>query len=396
MRPGVGELMAGSSNGSPYPPTGAGPGGRLRVAAPLRDVRRERDRRARTGRACSPASPPPSPATRPSCSPASTSSSRSSRTCPTATPRRRPTRSPRCAPIDRADGTVSTPCTATSPTARPRSRCSPPSGSGVPFGFSVHALDLRKVEPAELRRRAAAAAVVVTCNTDAFAALGAEGVNAHLVPHGVDLDRFAPAAGAERDRHAHVRLLAVGRLVEKKGFPTLLDAMAQLTDSTVTLTIVGDGPDRAGARGADRAAGPRRPRHAARPHHPRRAARALPRRRRRGGPVGRRQPGRPRRPAQRRARGDGVRPPDRRERRRRDRERRHHRGRTACSSPPADAAALAGADPRAGADPQRRAALGAAARRTAEQRFELDRCSRRFCELLAEAFAPVIAGGTRS
>src|ERR1044072_3433404 len=37
---------------------------------------------------------------------------------------------------------------------------------GVPFGFSIHARDLRKVTPQALVQRANSAACVVTCNTD--------------------------------------------------------------------------------------------------------------------------------------------------------------------------------------------------------------------------------------
>jgi len=41
-----------------------------------------------------------------------------------------------------------------------------------------------------------------------------------------------------------VRLLAVGRLVEKKGFRVLLEALAEIDPDTWHLTIVGDGPER--------------------------------------------------------------------------------------------------------------------------------------------------------
>lgn len=265
---------------------------------------------------------------------------------------------------------------------------------GVPFGFSVHALDLRKVEPAELRRRAATAAVVVTCNTDALAALGAEGVNAHLVPHGVDLQRFVPAAAVAAEPR-DVRLLAVGRLVEKKGFSTLLDAMALLADLDVDLTIVGDGPDRAALEsqiarlGLDRRVTLRgRTTHAELPGWYRDADVIVV-------------------PSVVDSRGDRDGLPN------------VVLEAMACGRPivasdvaaiasaitadvdgvlvaPADADALAGAIRAVGSDPIRRAALGTAARHTAEQRFELDRCSRRFCELLTEAFAPVAAGGARA
>jgi glycosyltransferase involved in cell wall biosynthesis len=111
---------------------------------------------------------------------------------------------------------------------------------GVPFGFSAHALDVRKVTRGELARRAAAAAVVVACNADVAAALRNAGAMPRLVGHGVDAERFAPN---ELHHGDGLRLLAVGRLVAKKGFDVLVDTMTRV-DPTVTLTIVGDGPER--------------------------------------------------------------------------------------------------------------------------------------------------------
>ena len=111
---------------------------------------------------------------------------------------------------------------------------------GVPFGFSIHARDFRKVAPEILAQRAQAAACVVACNTDVASDIRALGAQIHLLPHGVDLQRFTPCATAS---NGTLRLLAVGRLVEKKGFHFLIAALAGLK-IPFTLAIVGDGPER--------------------------------------------------------------------------------------------------------------------------------------------------------
>jgi len=114
---------------------------------------------------------------------------------------------------------------------------------GVPYGFSVHALDARKVPRQELRDRARRAAVVVTCNEDAAAEVEAAGIRPTLVRHGVDLAAFPATEPSARMPAGHdpVELLAVGRLVEKKGFDVLLEALSRL-DRPYRLRLVGDGP----------------------------------------------------------------------------------------------------------------------------------------------------------
>ncbi|MFQ5555415.1 MAG: glycosyltransferase [Acidimicrobiia bacterium] len=114
---------------------------------------------------------------------------------------------------------------------------------GVPFGFSAHARDVRKVPRRSLAERAAAARCVVACNHDVAATLEHHDATVDLVPHGVDLGRFSPGP-----RVAHhtgsMRLLAVGRLVEKKGFPVLLHAASRLVGTLdYRLRIIGDGPE---------------------------------------------------------------------------------------------------------------------------------------------------------
>ena len=110
----------------------------------------------------------------------------------------------------------------------------------VPFGFSVHARDARKVTADELSTRAQKASCVVACNADVAATMQRAGANAHLVPHGVDLSKFRVVPPAN---DGPFRILAVGRLVEKKGFRYLIEAAATFKFS-FTLRIVGYGPER--------------------------------------------------------------------------------------------------------------------------------------------------------
>jgi glycosyltransferase involved in cell wall biosynthesis len=120
----------------------------------------------------------------------------------------------------------------------------------VPYGFSIHARDARKVAPDELARRARAAACVVACNPDVARALDGAGVGVQLLPHGVDTERFRPQPVS---LSTPLRLLAVGRLVEKKGFGVLIQAAAQLS-FPFFLRIIGDGPERASLLAAIEAA----------------------------------------------------------------------------------------------------------------------------------------------
>ncbi len=110
---------------------------------------------------------------------------------------------------------------------------------GIRFGFSIHAKDARKVPPDVLGARARKAACVVACNRDVASELQNSGAKVHLLPHGVELDRFVPQPFPNMGA---LRLLAVGRLVEKKGFHVLIEAAAQLR-VPFQLDIVGEGPE---------------------------------------------------------------------------------------------------------------------------------------------------------
>jgi glycosyltransferase involved in cell wall biosynthesis len=111
---------------------------------------------------------------------------------------------------------------------------------GLPFGFSTHARDARKVTANELAERALSAACVIACNSDVATDIRSTGASVHLMPHGVDLGRFQPRRPpTERP----LRILAVGRLVEKKGFDVLIKACARLS-FPYCLRIIGEGSQR--------------------------------------------------------------------------------------------------------------------------------------------------------
>jgi glycosyltransferase involved in cell wall biosynthesis len=110
--------------------------------------------------------------------------------------------------------------------------------AGLPFSFTGHARDIYAghLNPKGwLRRKLLAARFVVTCteaNRRHLAAIAPE-AEIHLVYHGLNADfarlvrerRASRANGAAPER---LRVLAVGRMVAKKGFDQLVDACAEL------------------------------------------------------------------------------------------------------------------------------------------------------------------------
>ncbi len=108
---------------------------------------------------------------------------------------------------------------------------------GLPWSCSAHAKDIWTTPEWEKREKLAACAWLVTCtaaNRDHLAALAPRG-RVELAYHGLDAARFPapqfPGGRAPRDgtdRGDPVRILTVGRLVEKKGTDVLLEALALL------------------------------------------------------------------------------------------------------------------------------------------------------------------------
>lgn len=107
--------------------------------------------------------------------------------------------------------------------------------SGIPFTVSAHAKDIWTSEPWDLSDKLDEADWTVTCTKAGHERLQSLSSrdNVHLSYHGLDLDRFPHFAGTRpardgRDPDDPVRIVSVGRAVKKKGYDTLLRALALL------------------------------------------------------------------------------------------------------------------------------------------------------------------------
>ncbi len=124
--------------------------------------------------------------------------------------------------------------------------------TGIGWTASAHAKDIWTAPDWDLSEKLAEMAWVVTCTRAGFDRLqhlaGAAGT-VHLSYHGLDLTRFPrpDPAGSLRDGGEFadpVRLLSVGRAVEKKGYDTLIAALALLpADLHWRLEHIGGGPE---------------------------------------------------------------------------------------------------------------------------------------------------------
>src|SRR5260221_446161 len=123
----------------------------------------------------------------------------------------------------------------------------------LPLVVSLHGSDVFVAERAAIGRVAAGevlrrAGLVTACSSDLARraiTLGAPADRLEVVPYGVDVARFKPAAGARDAVRARLGippeaplLLAAGRLVRKKGFEYLIDALPKVD---AHLAIAGDG-----------------------------------------------------------------------------------------------------------------------------------------------------------
>lgn len=124
--------------------------------------------------------------------------------------------------------------------------------AGIGYSFTAHAKDIfhESVEPADLRRKLRDAAFVVTVsdyNLDHLRrTYSADADRVVRLYNGLDLRGFEAQPRTDR-----AGVVAVGRLVEKKGFADLLDAIALLrrAGTVVPLDIAGSGPEEDALRG---------------------------------------------------------------------------------------------------------------------------------------------------
>lgn len=100
--------------------------------------------------------------------------------------------------------------------------------TGIPYSFTAHAKDiyLPELNPnGLLQTKLATAAFVATCtdaNRQYLEQLYPNGASIHTIYHGLDTNLFAPRAASAAE--ATPVILSVGRFVEKKGFPYLVEA----------------------------------------------------------------------------------------------------------------------------------------------------------------------------
>ncbi len=120
----------------------------------------------------------------------------------------------------------------------------------VPLVVSLHGSDVyvaETVAPARLAARAAfrRAGFVTACSDDLARraiALGADPSRIETVPYGVDVDRFRPRAAARSEWRSRLGIaadvplvFAAGRLVRKKGFEYLIDALPEVPFAILAL-----------------------------------------------------------------------------------------------------------------------------------------------------------------
>jgi glycosyltransferase involved in cell wall biosynthesis len=120
--------------------------------------------------------------------------------------------------------------------------------TGIPFSITTHARDLYQLPHPVLVDRVSSAQAVITCCGANIRYLQEHTPaevqeKLHLIYHGVDLDAFQPAVDGSQENGLPL-IVSAGRLIEKKGFADLLAALVEVHRSGIAFrcVIYGDGP----------------------------------------------------------------------------------------------------------------------------------------------------------
>lgn len=124
--------------------------------------------------------------------------------------------------------------------------------SGVPFSFTAHAKDIYTSDPVQLAEKIRKARFVVTCtryNKEFLENLAGHSREVHCVYHGIDLELFF-AHALTRTPAPPYTFLTIARIVEKKGLPDILAALALLAREGFPFrwVLIGSGEDKEAIR----------------------------------------------------------------------------------------------------------------------------------------------------
>lgn len=102
--------------------------------------------------------------------------------------------------------------------------------------------DRRRVEPELV---AGVDRIVATCSDEVteLHALALSPADISIVPCGVDTTSFTPEGPVQQGRRQRHRIVALGRLVPRKGFATLIEALPQLLDTELVIAGGDIGPE---------------------------------------------------------------------------------------------------------------------------------------------------------
>ena len=121
--------------------------------------------------------------------------------------------------------------------------------SGIPFSFTAHAKDIYTSDKEKIRKKIAQAKFVVTCTRHNKEYLQAIAGNCptpiYCIYHGIDLNLFRQTEPRLKT-HNPFKILTVARMTQKKGLPTIYQALAGLHKKDIQFqhTLIGDGDDR--------------------------------------------------------------------------------------------------------------------------------------------------------